>query len=419
MTNPYSPTALVTTASRPGAQDRRPSATSSTRTSARWPEGPSEAAYHGIAGEFARGVAVETEADPAGVVGTIIAIAGAVAGRSRLLHHGTPHAANEFVVLVGDTSSGRKGTTFSIVRSLFDAAVPGWDVHLVPGLGSGEGLIQHLKQNEPEERALIIETEFGRLLRAMARDGSTLSPTVRDAWDGMPLGRFLSRGGILVRRHHVGALGHITPVELRERLTDVDAANGFGNRIVWVAVRRRQLVPFPVPPGRLVAPFVDRFASALAFAQKPAIVQFTPSARERWAAFYRAIQPRPGITGALLARAEAHVARLALGYANLDRSSAIDLCHLQAAEALWAYSERSVVHIFGDSTGNRDADDILSVLEAGDAHSKSELRSETGIRSGPRLQRAVDLLVEQGRVRTWWGQPTHKGGRPPLMVELT
>lgn len=425
MSNPYAPTLFQPQAPRSqlevaefsqGDPKSRP-ARASTRE---WPRGPSEIAYHGLAGDIARAIEAISEVDPAGVLATVQAIVGALAGSGRVLQHGTAHGANEFVVLVGDTSTGRKGTTFSILRALFDAALPGWDEILVPGLGSGEGLIQHLKDNEPsEERALVLETEMGRLLRVMARDGSTLSPILRDAWDGVPLGRFLSRGGILVRRHHVGCLAHITPVELRERLTDVDAANGFGNRFLWVAVRRPRRVPFPEPTGPIVSPFVSRMRTAIEFAQTPGAVWFTAAAREEWRDFYCGLEPVVGLTGALLARAEVHVARLAVGYAILDCSEAIDVPHLRAARPLWEYAAASVRYIFGESTGSRDADDVLRILELEGPLSKSALRSESGIRNAARLQNAIDLLVEQRRARIWWGESAGKLGRPPLMVALT
>ena len=68
------------------------------------------------------------------------------------------------------------------------------------------------------------------------------------------------------------------------------------------------------------------------------------------------------MTGAILARAEAQVMRLACVYALLDRSCLVELEHLEAALALWDYSERSAEYVFGDSLGNPVADEILRAL---------------------------------------------------------
>ena len=71
-----------------------------------------------------------------------------------------------------------------------------------------------------------------------------------------------------------------------------------------------------------------------------------------------------GLNGALTTRAEAQVTRLSLLYALLDEARAIGEQHPRAALARWNYSARSVVHVFGDSTGNPEADVILRALRA-------------------------------------------------------
>jgi len=74
---------------------------------------------------------------------------------------------------------------------------------------------------------------------------------------GVPLGHARSRDEALVTRHHVSLLGHITPIELRAKLTDTDAANGFANRLLLLAVRRSRLIPFPTAPDELVRPYIE------------------------------------------------------------------------------------------------------------------------------------------------------------------
>jgi hypothetical protein len=226
-----------------------------------WPAPPDRAAFHGRAGELVDAVAEGTEADPVALLGSILVVFGALA-RGPYAFQGSMQSTNLFVVLAGDTASGRKGTAHGIVRALFRAASPSWEHILAPGLGSGEGLIGHLQRNETDPRALVMESELGRLLGVMARDGSVLSPILRDAWDGVPMGRILSRESAVVVAHHVGVLAHITPTELRARLNHVDAANGFGNRFLWLAVRRPRLVPFPGDPlaDPALAPLLERSA---------------------------------------------------------------------------------------------------------------------------------------------------------------
>jgi hypothetical protein len=56
------------------------------------------------------------------------------------------------------------------------------------------------------------------------------------------------------------------------------------------------------------------------------------------------------------------VIRLALIYALLDDETQIDLPHLGAALAVWAYCEDSATQIWGDMLGDDVADSILAAL---------------------------------------------------------
>jgi hypothetical protein len=271
-----------------------------------------------------------------------------------------------------------------------------------------------------ERRALVLETELGRLLAVMSREGSTLSPVLRDGWDATPLGRVLARDDMLVTDHHVALLGHVTPTELRTRLTSTDAANGFGNRFLWLAVRRQRLVPFPQSPKRLVQGIWPPLARALALAQERGVMDWTPDAAVAWEAFYaeHVSRPRIGLLGALTSRAEAQVTRLALIYALSDGAPVVDVPHLAAARAVWDYAEASTRHIFGDSTGNRHADYLLRLLRhEDDGLDWKTAKSELGVRTGAELQEAVDLLEAVGAVVVELvGRPG--GGRRRRVVRL-
>src|SRR5437660_12573476 len=85
--------------------------------------------------------------------------------------------------------------------------------------------------------------------------------------------------------------------------------------------------------------------------------------RSLWAAEYpRLSAGEPGLLGAILGRAEAHVLRLSLIYAVLDRSPVVRPEHLHAALAVWDYADASARRIFGDALGLAVADIILTAL---------------------------------------------------------
>ena len=71
---------------------------------------------------------------------------------------------------------------------------------------------------------------------------------------------------------------------------------------------------------------------------------------------------RPGLVGALTARAEAQVLRLALIYALADCSEVILRVHLEAALEVSRYCAESASYIFGERLGDPLADEILTAL---------------------------------------------------------
>ena len=159
---------------------------------------------------------------------------GSACGEGHSLYQGSSQRSNLSILLVGETGfRGRKGTALDVARSVFRLSYPELDKLWLVGVASGEAITGHLSRHEDEERVLIVEPEFGRLLTIMNREGSTLSAVLRNAWDGVPLGHARARDESLIARHHVTLLGHVTPVELRAKLADADAANGFANRLLF------------------------------------------------------------------------------------------------------------------------------------------------------------------------------------------
>src|SRR5262249_5462234 len=119
----------------------------------------------------------------------------------------------------------------------------------------------------------------------------------------------------------------------------------------------------------------------------------------------------PGMAGAMLARGEAHVMRLACLYAVLDLSADIRAEHLLAALALWEYVEQSVHHVFGDALGDPVADQLLRLLRAApDVLTHWEMtHAFGGNHSADRIGRALALLAQHRRADC---EKRQTGGRP-------
>src|SRR5262249_4940430 len=127
------------------------------------------------------------------------------------------HYPNLFATLVAPSGVG-KGEPWGVTQSLLASTDAGWKADAITyGLGSGEGLIERLQASE--KRWFVHEAEFGAVLPRARRDGSTLTPTLCNAWDGRPL-EVANRGKAKLRadEHHVSIWANITTAELTERL---------------------------------------------------------------------------------------------------------------------------------------------------------------------------------------------------------
>ncbi len=81
------------------------------------------------------------------------------------------------------------------------------------------------------------------MLKATSREISTLSPTLRSAWDGRPLALLTRTAPATATSAHIAIIGHITQTELARHTTTIELANGFLNRFLIVACRRVRLLP--------------------------------------------------------------------------------------------------------------------------------------------------------------------------------
>jgi Protein of unknown function (DUF3987) len=211
---------------------------------------------------------------------------------------------------------------------------------------------------------------------------------------------------------HISIIGHITQDELRAHLTRTDMANGFANRFLFALIKRSKLLPFG---GALDDNEIRRLGNELQSiiaavvgdplngVVPPPRLTMTGGASERWNPLYRHLSiEHAGLLGAITARAETQILRLALIYALLDKSDQIDLPHIEAGHAVWNYCDASAVHIFGATLGDEVADAILRALKnAGrNGMSRSMIRDLFGgHQSKARTDAALGLLAERGAAR--------------------
>ena len=389
-----------------------------------------DAAFYGLAGEIVRLIEPHSEADPFALLIQILAAFGNCAGRAAHFKvEGDCHYTNINAVLVGQTSKGRKGTSWSQTKRLFDHVDENWSANRIQhGLSTGEGLIWAVRDAGIEhdavddKRLLIVESEFGKVLKVTTRQGNTLSPVVRQAWDTGDL-RILTRSNpAKATEAHISIIGHITAQELRRNLTETEVANGFANRFLWSEVRRSKCLP---DGGELD---LNSFNSSISLLGKALMHACKHGRNETNRSGERVLASdlSRSIGWCLRSfrcryqsgRGSDH-APSALLYALLDQSETIRVEHLRAALALWRYCETSARNIFGDRTGDNNADAIVNALK----HAGLEGMTKTDISnffkrnlSGEKIDSALKLIEEQGRIKTLSEQT---GGRTATRYFLT
>jgi hypothetical protein len=106
-----------------------------------------EAAYHGIAGRVVRAIEPHSEADPVAILIQFLTAVGNILGRKFYFRvERDRHHPNIFIVLVGMSSKGRKGTSWGWVRCIIKIADGCWaDDKVKGGLSSGEGFIHEVR----------------------------------------------------------------------------------------------------------------------------------------------------------------------------------------------------------------------------------------------------------------------------------
>lgn len=410
-----------------------------------WPTPMGGDAYYGVAGEFVALISPHTEADQAALLVQCLVALGSIIGRGPYYRVSAErHYLNLFAVCVAESSKGRKGTSWNEVHAFCKLVdIEWWCTRVSSGLSTGEGLIHAVRdaiteavpikekgkvietqeqvtdQGVKDKRLLCVEGELGQALQCAGREGNTLSPIVRLAWDGKRL-RVMTRGAKgECAEPHISIIGHITNTELQTLLTTNDVANGFANRFLWVGVARSKCLPFggmadPEEMGELAR----RTREAVTKAREIQEVTWASETRDAWEKAYSELSAGGhGMLGSVTARAEAQVVRLATLYAVLDGCAEIRLVHLRAALELWRYCYDSAAFIFGTSLGDPVCDGIVALLRTKpDGATRTEISEHFDRnKTKAQLDTALSTLQSRGMIRS---AKRETGGRAAEVWQL-
>ena len=376
-------------------------------------------AYHGIAGEIVTEIAPQTEADPAAMLVSTLASAGAMIGDGPHVRIGAAkHPPRIWPLVIGRTSSGRKGESWAQTEDVIIAADENFAANrLTSGLSTGEGIIAYFAGDDPDKRLLVVESEFARLLSASRRENNTLSPVLRDLWDR-------GRAGIMTRGEpvhchgaHLVIIAHVTPRELLVKLSDSDISGGLLNRFLPVLVQRPHLLPDPAAVD--VMAHGRELGGRIVKARDLGELCRDADAQALWNDAYTAIarDEADGPLGEILARGPSYTMRLALTYALLDGAPRIGFAHLRAALAVWAFAAASARRVFADTACRSDADKLADFLaDTVGGRTRTEIRD---LFRRNRSTREIDELLRELGGYVTAEEDRSEAGRPVTRVYWT
>jgi DNA replicative helicase MCM subunit Mcm2 (Cdc46/Mcm family) len=148
------------------------------------------------------------------------------------------------------------------------------------------------------------------------------------------------------------------------------------------------------------------------FAKQAGEIKWEEETRPLWASIYPELsEGKPGIIGAITARAEAQVTRLACIFALLDCSAVIKVSHLKAALEVWSYAEASVQYIFQNTMNDPLANKILEAL-AVKPHGMTRTEINNLLGGNYRTTRITEVLNELRGAGLADKKTSETGGRP-------
>jgi hypothetical protein len=401
-----------------------------------YPRPIDQAGHYGRLGDIARVVAPYTEADLNAIIVQGLIYVGNVVGRRAYYVAGvaTRHHPNEFAVVVGKSAKARKGTSLRDVQEVLGSLDPTWNAgRVATSLSSGEGLVNLVRDpidaeqvGVSDKRRLILVPEFSSMFKVAVRTGNNLTEFVCLAWDGENL-QILTKNPMVATEPHISILGHMTQAALSESMKGANQTylyNGLMNRFLFVCAQRSQKKALLTDGER------ERLTSELDELKKRILpvgeflktldgvrFDFDEEARRAFVPWYRDLEDGEDLLGAVTARAEAHVCRLAMIEAVLDKSTVIRLEHLNAALAIWRYCRESAEYVFSQilsqPTGVANmASTIMKALDLlPDGLSKSEIYRDVfgSNKSSDLIDQALLRLEQEGLA----GSVKDPGSRQP------
>ena len=336
-------------------------------------------AFTGIFGRLSEKIFPHTEGDKISLLMQSIIFFGSMLPERKVFYsaEGSRTYMNDYLVLIGDSASG-KGSTYKRIKNIFSEVNTRFiESNVETGLSSGEGLINRFKDNVykndgsilekgyDDKRVLIYEPEFAQVLTVAERVGNTLSTILRSGFDGEDL-RFLTKSSFHIKatKPYLNIISHITKLELDKFFSDISTANGFGNRFMWIYVKKSK--DLAMGGTDKIEDYQDEIRDlklALEKVNDETDMDFDNSATRLWNQYYSKLnQGGENIIGALAQRDKVHVRKIACINAIGNLRTQITVEDLELSLAIRDYMNESRRYLFGSKSGNPNDQKVINFL---------------------------------------------------------
>ncbi|MFJ9247891.1 DUF3987 domain-containing protein [Streptomyces sp. NPDC101776] len=298
-------------------------------------------------------LAPHVEWSPVGLLGGLLCAFSAMLPDTRVQRGSGSMPLMLHVLLCGGTGEG-KGQSWGIAEAIArDANRTFMTGNIIHGVVGGAGLIQAVA--DCGEHALIVDTEYARVLRAGRRQAN-LSQTLRDLWDGAPVATSRAKDPVLVDAPRVAIMGHVTPEEFSANFTGADRDGGSYNRLLTLPVSQvRWLSERERMPAHLIPEAGELFARAVRFGQRVGTVTLTEDAYDVADTIRHDLLSKARESEELkpfAARCNEQVRRIAALFSLFDLRASITSEDLHAAASLVAHA-MDTVEVIATGSGSK------------------------------------------------------------------